>query len=317
MDKDERQVCTEAISELLSCSDPSVLSSALFAFKEVCPDEFSLLHPHFRKICHLLADLDEWGQLVALDILLRYGRNQFKSPFRPAKAKAQSASDGTVIDASSSTSSAASVQTSAAGTSAGSETGSVLSAGKSSTQPPKKRKEARGFYSDSEDSDDASKNKQVPVNERQDLDDIDFDNDTKPSKSKNNIGSTGNVANGGGDHDDDGDDDDSSKLSPDHKLLLESVASLQYSFNSGVVMGFAAIFYHLAPVEQLAVVAQPLVRSLRNTRSVNRTIHHCSLSSLRSTLSLCPFMFSIQALLLCWSCVFVAVLERRAAVFIC
>ncbi len=38
-----------------------------------------------RKLCHLLADIDEWGQIVILNILTRYGRTQFEDP---SKARA-------------------------------------------------------------------------------------------------------------------------------------------------------------------------------------------------------------------------------------
>jgi AP-3 complex subunit beta len=42
-----------------------------------------MLHAHFRKICHLLADFTEWGQLIVLKVLTRYARSQFLSPFLP------------------------------------------------------------------------------------------------------------------------------------------------------------------------------------------------------------------------------------------
>jgi AP-3 complex subunit beta len=48
---------------------------------KVCPDNWELLHQPYRKICHLLADFDEWGQILAINILLRYSRTQFVAPF--------------------------------------------------------------------------------------------------------------------------------------------------------------------------------------------------------------------------------------------
>jgi len=62
-----------------------VLGSALWAFNEICPDRFDLLHPHFRKLCRLLADTDEWGQIVVLNTLTRYARTQFVNPDREVK----------------------------------------------------------------------------------------------------------------------------------------------------------------------------------------------------------------------------------------
>jgi AP-3 complex subunit beta len=49
-----------------------VLTSALVALE--------LLHASFCKICHLLTDMDEWGQVVVLDLLARYCRVYFKEP---------------------------------------------------------------------------------------------------------------------------------------------------------------------------------------------------------------------------------------------
>jgi len=50
------------------------------AYVEVCPERVDMIHPHFRKFCKLLADLDEWGQIVMLNQLTRYARTQFSKP---------------------------------------------------------------------------------------------------------------------------------------------------------------------------------------------------------------------------------------------
>lgn len=57
-----------------------VLTGALAAFSEICPDRLDLLHPSYRKMCHLLTDMDEWGQVVVLDVLSRYCRRFFQEP---------------------------------------------------------------------------------------------------------------------------------------------------------------------------------------------------------------------------------------------
>lgn len=49
-----------------------VLGAAVAAFNEVCPNNWDLLHRSYRKLCHLLADLDEWTQIVVLNVLTRY-----------------------------------------------------------------------------------------------------------------------------------------------------------------------------------------------------------------------------------------------------
>lgn len=48
----------------------------------MCPNKFELLHPVYRKLCHLLADVDEWGQMAILAALQRYVRKQFTNPQR-------------------------------------------------------------------------------------------------------------------------------------------------------------------------------------------------------------------------------------------
>ena len=43
-----------------------VLGSTVAALNEVCPEDYSLLHRNHRKLCHLLADMDEWTQVSVL-----------------------------------------------------------------------------------------------------------------------------------------------------------------------------------------------------------------------------------------------------------
>ncbi len=57
-----------------------VLTSAIIAFCEICPHRLDLLHRCFRKVCHLLTDMDEWGQVVVMDVFMQYCRKFFKQP---------------------------------------------------------------------------------------------------------------------------------------------------------------------------------------------------------------------------------------------
>ena len=57
-----------------------VLTSAMIAFCEICPQRLDLLHRCYRKVCHLLTDMDEWGQVMVIDALMRYCRTFFKQP---------------------------------------------------------------------------------------------------------------------------------------------------------------------------------------------------------------------------------------------
>ncbi|CDQ79998.1 unnamed protein product [Oncorhynchus mykiss] len=52
------------------------------AFEEVCPDRIDLIHKNYRKLCNLLVDVEEWGQVVIITMLTRYARTQFTSPWK-------------------------------------------------------------------------------------------------------------------------------------------------------------------------------------------------------------------------------------------
>lgn len=52
------------------------------AFEEVCPERIDLIHKNYRKLCSLLIDVEEWGQVVIINMLTRYARTQFISPWR-------------------------------------------------------------------------------------------------------------------------------------------------------------------------------------------------------------------------------------------
>jgi AP-3 complex subunit beta len=57
-----------------------VAGSAIQAFEEVCPERIDLIHKNYRKLCNLLIDVDEWGQVVIINMLTRYARTQFVNP---------------------------------------------------------------------------------------------------------------------------------------------------------------------------------------------------------------------------------------------
>ncbi len=57
-----------------------VAGSAIHAFEVVCPERIDLIHKNFRKLCNLLVDVDEWGQVIIINMLTRYSRTQFTDP---------------------------------------------------------------------------------------------------------------------------------------------------------------------------------------------------------------------------------------------
>ncbi|GMT28445.1 hypothetical protein PFISCL1PPCAC_19742 [Pristionchus fissidentatus] len=69
----------DCISLLLSDRRGLVLGSAVYAFDQICPTRYELIHPHYRAFCKALVDIDEWGQVVMLKLLTRYARTQLAS----------------------------------------------------------------------------------------------------------------------------------------------------------------------------------------------------------------------------------------------
>lgn len=59
-----------------------VAGSVVLSFEEVCPERIDLIHKNYRKLCNLLVDVEEWGQVVIINMLTRYARTQFLSPWK-------------------------------------------------------------------------------------------------------------------------------------------------------------------------------------------------------------------------------------------
>ena len=80
IDPDQKEELIGLIEKLLADRTTLVVGSAVMAFEEVCPERIELIHKQFRKLCNLIADIDEWGQVVIVNMLLRYARTQFVDP---------------------------------------------------------------------------------------------------------------------------------------------------------------------------------------------------------------------------------------------
>ncbi|CAF0807411.1 unnamed protein product [Adineta ricciae] len=68
------------ITKLLADKTILVNGSAVQAFEHVCPERIDLIHKNYRRLCNLLVDIDEWGQVTVLNMLTRYARSQFIDP---------------------------------------------------------------------------------------------------------------------------------------------------------------------------------------------------------------------------------------------
>ncbi|XP_060063674.1 AP-3 complex subunit beta-2-like [Ylistrum balloti] len=80
LDPENKDQLIEVIEKLLADKTTLVVGSAIQAFEEVCPERIDLIHKNFRKLCNLLVDVEEWGQVVIVNMLTRYVRTQFVSP---------------------------------------------------------------------------------------------------------------------------------------------------------------------------------------------------------------------------------------------
>ncbi len=75
----------EYLTILLGDKQYYVVGSAVTAFLEVCPDRIDLIHKHYRGLVRKLVDMDEWGQLATLRLMVFYARKCFPRRTRRIK----------------------------------------------------------------------------------------------------------------------------------------------------------------------------------------------------------------------------------------
>lgn len=80
LDPEQKDQLIEVIEKLLADKTTLVVGSAVMAFEEVCPERIDLIHKNYRKLCNLLVDVEEWGQVEIILMLTRYARTQFVDP---------------------------------------------------------------------------------------------------------------------------------------------------------------------------------------------------------------------------------------------
>ncbi|XP_020086845.1 AP3-complex subunit beta-A [Ananas comosus] len=62
----------ELVCILLSDNSPGVIGAAATAFNSICPYNLLLIKRNFRRLCETLPDVEEWAQIILIEILLRY-----------------------------------------------------------------------------------------------------------------------------------------------------------------------------------------------------------------------------------------------------
>lgn len=175
-----------------------------------------LIHKNYRKLCNLLVDVDEWGQVIIINMLTRYARTQFVDPNGDEDLGLMDGIDG---DA-----------------------------------PANER-----FYDESSNSS------------------SDEGDDKQTAGSSNNINNNDNDnsrGSGGG---------SSYHIDLDHRLLLRQTKPLLQSRNASVVMAVAQLYHHVAPRNEVQLIAKALIRLLRSHKEVQSVVLNCiaSMSSRR------------------------------------
>ncbi|ODV91414.1 hypothetical protein CANCADRAFT_20434, partial [Tortispora caseinolytica NRRL Y-17796] len=72
IDPSNRSSLLEHLPTLLGDADASVVGSAFLVFVRLCPDRYDILHSRFRHSCRILPAMDQWSQLIAINVLTRY-----------------------------------------------------------------------------------------------------------------------------------------------------------------------------------------------------------------------------------------------------
>ncbi|CAH8268711.1 unnamed protein product [Arabidopsis lyrata] len=62
----------ELVGILLNDHSPGVVGAAAAAFTSICPNNFKLIGKNYKKLCQILPDVEEWGQILLIGTLLRY-----------------------------------------------------------------------------------------------------------------------------------------------------------------------------------------------------------------------------------------------------
>lgn len=277
-DTDQRTMLLEIMTQLLNHdSSTMVLTSTIVAFNELCPDRLDILHSSFRKLCHLLTDMDEWGQVVVLDTMARYCRTFFRKPRTIGTAER--------IDR------ARRVRRTVTGITKTHEemSATINMADNNNTDKNKvtlptigkkikRRVVKKGFYSDEEDGS-TEEEVFIGVNGMTSASVVGALRQT----GIRDIGSSGvSQLDMGTDEDDD--------LHDDHKLLLKSSLPLLKSRNSGVVLSVCSLQYYcgVSSIKVRSSLGKALVRIHRDRREIQYVV----LTSIKTLVTECPSAFA-------------------------
>ncbi|XP_075154843.1 adaptor related protein complex 3 subunit ruby [Haematobia irritans] len=205
VDPEQKDELVKVIEKLLSDRTTLVVGSAVMAFEEVCPERVDLIHKNYRKLCNLLVDVDEWGQVIIINMLTRYARTQFVDPNADEPSDIENAQNI--------------------------------------------GEDNKKFYDDSESE----------TNDDSDEDNVNKSKGNMPLKAKSVTSSPSS----------------SYHVDLDHRLLLRQTKPLLQSRNASVVMAVSQLYHHVAPRQEVQIVAKSLIRLLRSHKEVQSVVLTC------------------------------------------
>ena len=80
LEPSSKESLLQPLQDLVADRSTHVMGSAIAAYEHVCPYKWSIIHPHYRRICSSLPAVHPWGQIAILGMLLRYARTHFSKP---------------------------------------------------------------------------------------------------------------------------------------------------------------------------------------------------------------------------------------------
>ena len=257
LDPEQKSEIVEILAKLIGDSSTLVFGSAVSVFNEICPERLDIIHAHFRKLCKRLVDLDRWGQIATMNLLLRYARTQFLDPRSDSVT-------GEVVET-------------LVGRASDVSVGGIVSqstTGKSTRERLDRATSAEaleGFYSSDEEEKKRS-NKNSGGESKT----------STPEKSEKEKAAGGSKENGGGSglsptgsptDDVQGSTPQAHKpkargvCDPDHQMLLATSLSLLHSQSSGVILAVASLHWYLGSRKDvtLAKIVKALCRVFRTS----------------------------------------------------
>lgn len=93
LDSNHLPALIQIITTLLRDRSPLSLGCVAAAFEAVCPTRLDLLHEHYRRLCRILVEVDEWGQVDLINLLLRYARTMLPRPVGRKESKGVAGGD--------------------------------------------------------------------------------------------------------------------------------------------------------------------------------------------------------------------------------